>query len=121
MCLLYLFETREEVGKSCSQFRIVGFDCRQLFDLTLLSGDLLLLLLESIDQNGGDAIVLDAFDQPLRVVGDEERLDLLDLFCAEAKVADSAVLPGEAYGLQAVDKRQAAVEREQVGLVSQTR
>jgi len=73
-----------------------------LFELRLLSFDLLLLRFylgllfpHSVDQDDTDAVVFDAFNLSLRVVGDQQRINLLDIFRAETQVAPPALFPGK--------------------------
>ncbi len=61
-----------------------------LFDGALLFGYLCLLLLNGVDENGGDLSILDAFDFTFGVACRQKRFDLLDVFRAEADIAHSA-------------------------------
>jgi hypothetical protein len=62
-------------------------------DLSVLIVDLLLLLLDGVDEYGADAVVFDALDPALFVIGHKPGIDLGYILGAKPDVPKSAVLP----------------------------
>ena len=69
-------------------------------DYFLEKVDLLLLLFDSVDKDDEHVFVLHVLDFAFRVARDKQRLDLCDIFCAQAEVACAPFSPGESRRLQ---------------------
>ena len=93
----------------------------QVCNLPLLLIDLLLLFFKSVDEDNVDAVIFDAFDLALLVVGDQEGINLLDIFRAETQVTQAAVFPGEADRTKPIDDTQAAAVGREISFVAQGR
>ena len=78
--------------RDCAQLSNVGL---QLLDLLLLFANLLLLFFEGVDEDGGELIVLDAFDIAFRVAKRQQRLDLFHFLSAESDVFLPILFPSE--------------------------
>ena len=90
-----------------------------LLDLCVLLLKLRLLLFESVNEDGGELIVFDAFDLAFRVAKGEQWLDLLNFFGGEADVFHTVLLPLERDRAQAIDDLESAYEWRDVALVAQ--
>ena len=62
--------------------------------------DLDLLLLHGVDQHRREPIVLDAFDLALGVMGDQERLHVVNFFRDQPQVTLPTLFPIERDGVQ---------------------
>ena len=87
------------------------------FDLFLLSLefvllllDLCLLLFESVDEDGGELIVTDAFNLTLFVAVRKQWFHFFDLFRSQAEVVHTAFAPGKADRTESVDDTESAGE-----------
>src|SRR5207302_6356820 len=69
--------------------------CLLTFNQFSLLLNLCLLLFESVDENGRELIVLDAFDLTLRIAEREQRLDLLNLLSSQTNVVRPVLFPLE--------------------------
>ena len=63
-----------------------------------------LLFFDGVHQYGRDAVVLNALDLPVVVVGHEQRLDRRDIFRSEANITSAARSPIERDRRQFFDK-----------------
>ena len=88
-------------------------------ELLLLSFNYLLLLIHGVEQNHGDAVVLHAFDQALRVVADEQRFDLFDILRAQSDIPHSAVAPIKSNRAQATNDLQTTGECQYIGFIAE--
>jgi hypothetical protein len=109
----------DEALQSADQALLLVEQGLLLLDGALLRGYLLLLLADCVDQHGCDLPVLHIFDLALFVVGDEQRLDLLDLFGTEADIFLSAVAPGECDRAQTADNIKPGRKCSQVSFVAE--
>ena len=120
--MAHLFFERCESGTQDHKSFVLCLDLILLhFDLRLLLLDLSLLFFECVDEDGAEAIVLDAFDLTFLVAGDEQWLDLGDLLGDQAEVMRAAVFPVEGHRPQAVDEIQAAAPIGDVRLIAHRR
>ena len=62
-------------------------------ELFLLSFNLRLLFFDGVDQHDADALVLNSLDLAFPIVGDKERLDLLNVLCTEAEIVHASFFP----------------------------
>src|ERR1043165_2897612 len=85
-------------------------------NLFLLLLDLRLLFVESIYENGAQAIVLDAFDLATFVIRNKQRINFGDILRAEADIMHPTLFPIERDRSQLADKTETGSEGRDPGI-----